>query len=656
MDPFEQQLTDSLHRSADGVTVRPGGLDVTRRRARRMQLHRRRAAVASGALLSVSALVGGVVILNGSDRNAVTIGDTPNDSLVIDNEAQDPTQSVAPPQPDGVTSGDTPAAPAGLGPSPFTWEQIDSNVPNAFTVPVTLDQATGALYSVSTQPGRAVGSVDLVPIRSTDGASWEPVGLADQVAQARNLAAYDGALYSVGTAPITAPIADGEDWGDIVTRTSLNGVDWTTELLPGVDIRAIRQQYGGGFSRTAAIAAGPEGAILAQQIGAFPDIAASAAGIDLIDGYQVVEDGLLIGEASGANGEEGRHRLVSWDELGASAADIALYKGHPRFFVSRAGGGFGEVTVPFDPVGVTETVSVLADNLGFAVAVKSRATDDAGKSVSTTVEVFTSADGYSWTAAPPLEGVNFFDSLYRIDGQLTAVAAQSGYESELFRLTSGTWEPLGLTSVVETMRAPLAEQGFGLWSEGGVFVGPSGIAKVVDAYADPLLVTPVTISHDEYSLEFRSTNAWVVVDGSGNDVGAVQDSGRWYDGPVRYVVDADDQLGVEVAVYSDGDVELDRFTSSEIVAAVPVDVLEPTTLGKQFILFSGDNGASWSATELSEVVGDGALLTSLILTNDGIVIEAQEVTEAQPAVESSGEPVTTDAPIPARRTYRGRLG
>lgn len=86
-------------------------------------------------------------------------------------------------------------------------------------------------------------------VRSTDGVSWDQLAELDDQTLGGNLAAYGGTLYAVGTAAITHPITDGEDWGGLVSRVPTDGVNWTTALLPGIDLQAIRTKFGGACAR-----------------------------------------------------------------------------------------------------------------------------------------------------------------------------------------------------------------------------------------------------------------------------------------------------------------------------------------------------------------------------------------------------------------------
>jgi hypothetical protein len=512
MDPFEQELADCLSRVAHETNLRPGSPNDARRRAQSLRVSRRRASMLSGALVAVTATIWGIIVITRSSSDQIFVGDPGGvDSSVPAPLAPDDSVSVT-----SIGGDGSDAASSVLVPSSLTWTLDDSPQRLADLSPIAFDAATGSLYAIGTQPGTGGRKVDAVALRSSDGAAWEPVGTVTDTSFMRNLAAYDGHLYGVSTAAITASIADGEDWGDIVTRTSPDGVNWTTTLLPGVDVRAVRKEYRAAFSQTFDVQAGPRGTLIAHQVAAFPDATrlgiadATSVGLEVrpggifvptppcADGATYTPDGqceLSNGTVVAADPSlvAGKGRLMTWTELGLDAADVALYTGKPRFFLSTSSGAFREVAVPTTESGFVESVRLLADEEGFAALITPRAVPTPNRNIRVAEsQFFTSPDGLTWTQGPPLPGDPWVEGLERSNGVLRTVTTFG----PTMNLVDGQWQSDGSIRALTAAMGELRAKG-----ESNLSVptshGPSGIALETSFSVDPFINADVRIEHQQ---------------------------------------------------------------------------------------------------------------------------------------------------------------
>jgi hypothetical protein len=668
MDPFEHELANGLRKAATTTNVRPGSLAKARTRARSLQMRRRRGSVAAGVLALSAVTIGVAVVVSDGDRGVVEVRGAADDSFTGQSESQDSAADTS-----TSTQVSAPAAQprGGLAPSPFTWAPVAGGLPISNAAPVTRDLATGALYGIGTQPGSSPGAIDSVPMKSTDGVTWTPLGTVANTAYMRNLSVYDGALYSVGTAAITAPIKDAEDWGDIVTRTSTNGTDWSTDLLPGIDVRAIRKKYGAGFSQTFDVVSGPAGTLFAQQVASFFDPTRFDLGeVDATLGVETVDGGIVAYGApctdeSAKYTDEGmcelpdgtivesdpalfrtRQTMIPWAELGVTDEDIDVFTGRPRFFLSTSGGEFVEVQFPTTAGNYTESIKLAADAEGFAAVVKTRKTQPNGEPVAVDAQYFTSADGVAWTQGPDVPQISWLVDLERTAGVATALIGRADGSQDTVSLVDGQWRSTGLGDSLAGAVAAVQtdEEVAGVNS---IVMGTSGVAANVMLAVDPYVAAEIRIEHQNYTLELRSESRWIVVDVSGAEIGSPMD--RADSTAVRWGREG----GVEVRDES-GNV-VDTFTDDEVQAASGDLFTEPTS--RWLLMFSQDGGVTWSATEIDKLVGAPGAIQSMIVTDTGVVVKAS-VTPT-----SSGDPTdetidTADASAPASTfvVFDGRLG
>ncbi len=588
MNVFEDQLTRDLAQAAAALHLPPTHVAIPMRLARRRQIRRRRAG-AIATILALTGITAGIVTVANrpSGPQRISIGNSGSDS---DNPSSDETvPGAVTPSPDVIA--------ANLEPSPLTWHRSDSNVHLAAAQStVAFDTATGDLYAVSTKAAaQAAGGIATVAQRSSDGITWSELGTIADARVLRNLAAYNGSLYNVGTAAITQPIRNGDDWGDIVTRTSQGGSEWTTALLPGIDLRAIRDKFGGAFTQTLGVAAGPKGALIAEQVGAF----LSSEIINRLPadshpelGYNTVSEGIRTfsptcpenfnyvyspppsDQPDGASvGPTCVHvdgqradmveltpsRVVTWADLGVSVEDASLYSTEVRLFLATDGTTFSPVTLPSAPSGIVERADLVADADGFVVIVTDSTLAANGSTDQTRVSTYTSPNGLTWTTAPPIENVQRVMDAARVDGVLEIVADVSPTGPTVAHLIGNHWElaPLG-----DMLQRGINAADY--LSTQAATIGPAGIAIALTAAPVdlPLAEAPRVVRHDAFAVvAVNMSGTRVVVDNNGAEVGRIAQQGSsasTTDGLV--LMDFDGSLRV---LNADGTLA-DRFTYTEI--------------------------------------------------------------------------------------------
>ena len=673
MNVFEDQLTRDLARAAAQVKLPAGRVATPLRIARRRQVRNRRAGVLASLLVVTGVTVGIIAVASRpSDQRKVTIGNGAGPAEGFSDETG----------PGQLAPRESGLAPANLEASPLTWTVADADLDFVRGGAIAFDSATGTLYGVSSSPPVREGQLGkTTTVRSTDGVSWDQLAELDDQTLGGNLAAYAGTLYAVGTAATTHPITDGEDWGDLVSRVSTDGVNWTTALLPGIDLQAIRAKFGGAFSWTLDVAAGPKGALIAESVGAVtglspeggperPSFLPPELNIDL--GYEITTDGIQTFKPPCPNGstyaqaavrpdsepnstpacidesgnqvsaltEQTPDRLVPWAELGVSSDDAAMYVASPRYFLSTDGATFQQVTLPPTHGGFVEAARIVADKDGFVVATRPRSAAGAGDE-STPAYVFVSPDGRTWTEAPPIENVIGVSEVVRVNGEIAVIAEITGVGLATARLGTEGWtifpigDLLGRGPDVGSYMFPYQ-----------VAAGPAGIATAINVEAPelPLDVAPHVVDHDQYSIvAISEVGGLVVIDADGNFIGNAGGgtSPRPFTGPLNRRDDG------AIDVFRDDATVVDTFTSAEIeagwaalsfdsspfttiavegvpTASTPPNVFDPAGEATTYIAFSRDLGTTWSLTPLGSLIDepfDNNYLSLLMVTNDAVVAE-----------------------------------
>jgi hypothetical protein len=110
--------------------------------------------------------------------------------------------------------------------------------------------------------------------------------------------------------------------------------------------------------------------------------------------------------------------------------------------------------------------------------------------------------------------------------------------------------------------------------------------------------------------------------------------------------------GGNVEVLDDDDQVIDTFTDDEI-SVVSNEVLGTQPPVQSYVMFSRDDGQTWSATSLEELIGrPGGVVDRLTVTANGVTVQAS-VAENALTTAPFDQPVTTDGSVRplARTTY-----
>ena len=606
MNTFEDQLIRDFAVAAQTVKLRPGRPVEVIRRAKCRQYRRRRVGLAASLLLATATTVGILQLAGRLSTTHVRVSEQPSADAPTDGSAPPESTSVAEtePNPTEVTSGI-----ATLVSSPLTWEHAESS--RWLNGPLVRDATDGMLYSVSTHPGVHKQPFQHVIIQSPDGVNWNEINTYPSRI-AFSLDADAGRLYSVGTAPSASGAIGAGDYGDLVTHVLVDG-RWITAPLPDVDMPAIRQRFGGGFSQTYDVVAGPLGTLVAEAVGAVFDVHRlpseykDSFPADLLgaDAPTVQSGGLVAGDRNGGG------RLYTWSELGVAEADIRLLEATPRFYLSVGDGTFEEVSVPLPPASFYDWVALYADDAGFAIFATPRLDSGPVQPIlyGDTV-VLTSTNGRDWQTAPAFGASEVLD-IGRVHGELVAVASDTDGLS-IARLTNGAWLRRGIPDLVGQVRGQQGQINANL-----ALIGGESVVLDLRWRRDPIKEAGgARIEHPGHSLvvETWDMGTLKVLDKSGTEIGTVKNR-QFVSGPVRI----DQDLSVEVLDRASAVV--DTFTDAEIRTAVGVGRLEaPATMPpeSEYLATTDDLGATWSLTPAEQLGGEPiAGFIRLVASSDG---------------------------------------
>ena len=251
----DDRLTQYLAEQASALTLSPADPAAAVRRGTRRR-NRRRGAIAGVAVLAVGAATFSVI-----DRGEP---DTKVDSNL--------SSSVVA--------------------SPLDWTVVTPEVGLGYSRATAI--VDGSVYSLSTAPGPydGEGSFESHLYRSDDGAAWAEVSLPPGV-RSSSLAAADGTLYAIGTAPA------GGGGRDLVVSASTDGAaTWSSVTLPA-DIAALEARHPGQIiiSQPSVAAVDASHLVASIVVTANPDVVALLPGVaDPNAGWEISEGGVTVFE------------------------------------------------------------------------------------------------------------------------------------------------------------------------------------------------------------------------------------------------------------------------------------------------------------------------------------------------------------------------
>jgi len=307
-------------------------------------------------------------------------------------------------------------------------------------------------------------------------------------------------------------------------------------------------------------------------------------------------------------------RSFTWDDLDVDPELQALVGGEVRAFLATDGVHFEEVSVAAPGDGTLGAVEPVATPEGFALVV-SRTPDakPVGPFPLDTATVLTSTDGRSWAPHPagPLSG---WVRSAGTTGDRLAVVLEGDGGLQLATSTAGG--PWTLSSPLDA----LVEAGPSAFVS-DVVVGPLGAAATIGVTSDAIAdAGGIEVEEDGgYVLRLLdSVGAAQLVDASGAVVAATT---SYYDESVSpdfaYVGE-----GTELVVRDPASgATLATFSGDEINRAIEAvggdDYAAPTW----YVAHSGD-GASWSITPLSDLLGEAPSMASVAMTPAHVVVRA----------------------------------
>jgi hypothetical protein len=448
------QLQRALVRQADAISLPAADPDAVVRRGSRRRA-RRRAAIAGIAVLAIGAM--SVSVVQRGDKDAT------------------------------VES----ALAASVVASPFDWTVVSPESGLGYSA--SSAELDGAVYRLSTAPGPAdpnAASVEQRLYRSDDGAEWAEVALPVGM-KTSSLAASDGALYAVGTAPA------GGGTRDLVVATSTDGAaTWANVTLPA-DVADLEARFPGQVVIGSPQVAAQDATHLVASVvvTATPDVAALLPGVadpeagwstsregvtlfelvpcaDGNDGCRVDSTGRAVpaAEANGATSttapDSGKPQPMmpqagasyTWDQLGVAPELQELISGRTYVYASDDGSTFTRVDLPAGSGGSGSNLLAAAD--GYRLFVGSQVGDV------TSTRVLQSNDGHTWTDTGSLPGWPQTSGLL---GGRPAVALFGDKSLSLQVLQpGGTWVPLDLAQAVTSAVGV-----------GEIVFGPLGLAATV---------------------------------------------------------------------------------------------------------------------------------------------------------------------------------
>lgn len=213
--------------------------------------------------------------------------------------------------------------------SPLDWTVVTPEVGLGYSRATAL--LAGSVYSLSTAPGPYDGAGSFEPrlYRSDDGAAWAEVSLPPNM-RPSSLAAADGTLYAVGTAPA------GGGGRDLVVSASTDGAaSWSSVTLPE-DIAALEARHPEQIiiSQPSVAALDASHLVASIVVTANPDVAALLPGTtDPNAGWEITEEGVTVFE------------LGPCDDT--SSPECSVTAGAPTTIIDGKSGTVRNVVIPY---------------------------------------------------------------------------------------------------------------------------------------------------------------------------------------------------------------------------------------------------------------------------------------------------------------------
>jgi hypothetical protein len=503
MNDLQRQLEQDLHAAAHDLELAPGNVHAVMSRGR-----------ARGRRQSFAALVAVAVV-------AATVG---ADALARRGGGQKVTSGGAL-APTAALSGD-------IG---LVWQKVDAHSALAYASGLTEGAGSGALYAVSTAPGLAANTNTepaKVLYQSSDGVEWSPKG-GPENAYLSDLSATGGDLYAVGTG--VATVAGNSALHPLVLSDSADGgTSWRSATLP-IDLAAIAASSMWTPSENVQVVSNATGVVVVAQVQDQLNVTRYLpAGVTAPNGWVVTATGVdLLGpiqgspcpagttemaqetttstpsganagpaqptlcyrgtaaqvlQATGSPGgvtaakaaaaknltpvviaPEADHSVThsyTWAQLGITGDVLQAAAGAPFVFFSTDGSSLRPVTLA-NPSANIDGIQVAAGTNEFAIEAQVSATDKG----SSEAQVWTSADGATWTATPaPPADQSSPSAVGFLDGRLTLV---SGTAPVVATFDGARWSEMSLASVLGALPSGTTATGT------TAAIGPFGIAMVV---------------------------------------------------------------------------------------------------------------------------------------------------------------------------------
>lgn len=454
---IDDQLHRALARQADAISLPAADPDAVVRRGSRRRA-RRRAAIAGVAVLAIGAM--SVSVVQRGDKDATVAS----------------------------------ALAASVVPSPYDWTVVSPQSGLGYSTGLgyssTSAELDGAVYRLSTAPGPADPNATTYEqrlYRSDDGAEWAEVTLPAGV-RTSSLAASDGTLYAVGTAPA------GGDTRDLVVATSRDGAaTWSNVTLPA-DVADLEARFPGQVLVSPPVVASIDGTqvVASIMVSAKPDFdQIREAGEDISIEY--TDEGVTTYAVGGCPNDgagpvcpaspstsspstslatpgrddtrSGQGEVIgtyTWDELGVPAELQELIGGRTYAYVSDDGTTFERVDLPAGTSGFSG--HLLAADDGYRLFVGSM------YGTVSSATVLQSADGHTWVEAGALPGT--VSSVGLLGGRpAVSLFANDGTIGLQVLQPSGTWVPLDLTQAIDGANSSMGV--------GQIAFGPLGVAASV---------------------------------------------------------------------------------------------------------------------------------------------------------------------------------
>ncbi len=412
---------------------------------------------------------------------------------------------------------DSDLAAAGVVATPFDWTVVEPEAGLGYSRSATL--ADGSIYSLSSAPGPYDERSSFEPhlYRSTDGAEWAQVTLPGDM-RASSIAANEGSLYAVGTAPA------GGGGRDLVLSTSDDGAaSWSSITLPD-DVAALEGRHPGEITISQPDVAAADDAHLVATVvvTATPNVDALLPGpVDPAAGWETTAEGVTVYEMVPCEDVASEHcsevsaspsttvrpgddegprndalqpmepkvaATYTWDELGLDPELRELIGGRTYVYASDDGTTFERAALPDGRAGWGGGLIAVDDGYRLYLAQSTRD--------SSTTSVLRSADGHTWTESAVLDGAPQAAGLLAGRPAVGLFGSTGGLQVRVEE-PDGTYTTLDLLAAVEG-----ADESSGV---GDVAFGPLGVAAMV-------WTGEAGTAHVVHSLDGKSISAVALAD------------------------------------------------------------------------------------------------------------------------------------------------